>query len=189
MSGTVIKFYYVHVLSKTVSSQMQHLQHNFKVNYWFNIKLCEDIQISKRIYQKTNLQTKFIVKCPALGPKECVYFGVIHFFWKLKNEKWNSVFDHSSFYFSFSFSWEKNNVIFLHCNRNTRPNKIEADDSNCTGIYCIFIFGLVSFPLWVQKKNENWPQIFIFHFSEKKKNSTQIFFFYFSVFRKNKNWT
>ena len=33
MSGTVIKFHYVHVLSKTVSSQMQHLQHNFKVNY------------------------------------------------------------------------------------------------------------------------------------------------------------
>ena len=149
---------------------MQHFQHNFKVNYWFNIKLCEDIQISKRIYQKTNLQTKFIVKCPASGPKECVYFGVIHFFWKLKNEKWNSVFDHSSFYFSFSFSWEKNNVIFLHCNRNTRPNKIEADDSNCTVIYCIFISGLVSFPLWVQKKNENWPQIFIFLFSEKKKN-------------------
>ena len=49
MSGTVIKFHYVHVLSKTVSSQMQHLQHNFKVNYWFNIKLCEDIRISKRI--------------------------------------------------------------------------------------------------------------------------------------------
>ena len=69
MSGTVIKFHYVHVLSNTVSSQMQHLQHNFKVNYWFNIKLCEDIQISKRIYQKTNLQTKFIVKCSALGPK------------------------------------------------------------------------------------------------------------------------
>ena len=43
MSGTVIKFPYVHVLSKTVSSQMQHLQHNFKVNYWFNtFKLCED---------------------------------------------------------------------------------------------------------------------------------------------------
>ena len=56
MSGTVIKFHYVHVLSKTVSSQMQHLQHNFKVDYWFNIKLCEDIRISKRIYQKTNLQ-------------------------------------------------------------------------------------------------------------------------------------
>ena len=50
MSGTVIKFHYVHVLSKTVSSQMQHLQHNFKVNYWFNIKLCEEIRISKRIY-------------------------------------------------------------------------------------------------------------------------------------------
>ena len=56
MSGTVIKFHYVHVLSNTVSSQMQHLQHNFKVNYWFNIKLCEEIRISKRIYQKTNLQ-------------------------------------------------------------------------------------------------------------------------------------
>ena len=48
MSGTVIKFHYVNVLSKG-SSQMQHLQHNFKVNYWFNIKLCEDIRISKRI--------------------------------------------------------------------------------------------------------------------------------------------
>ena len=48
---------------------MQHFQHNFKVNYWFNIKLCEDIQISKWVYQKTNLQTKFIAKCSALGPK------------------------------------------------------------------------------------------------------------------------
>ena len=56
MSSTVIKFHYVHVLSKTVSSQMQHLQHNFKVNYWFNIKLCEDIRISKQISYKTNLQ-------------------------------------------------------------------------------------------------------------------------------------
>ena len=168
---------------------MQHFQHNFKVNYWFNIKLCEDIQISKRIYQKTNLQTKFIVKCPALGPKECVYFGVIHFFWKLKNEKWNSVFDHSSFYFSFSFSWEKNNVIFLHCNRNTRPNKIEADDSNCTGIYCIFIFGLVHFRYESRKKMKIDHSFSFFIFLKKKKNSTQIFFFYFSVFRKNKNWT
>ena len=48
---------------------MQHLQHNFKVNYWFNIKLCEDIQISKRIDKETNLQTKFIIKCSASGPK------------------------------------------------------------------------------------------------------------------------
>ena len=49
MSGIVIKFHYVHVLSIKVSF-MQHLQHNFKVNYWFNIKLCEDIRISKPIY-------------------------------------------------------------------------------------------------------------------------------------------
>ena len=48
---------------------MQHLQHNFKVNYWFNIKLCEDIRISKRIDKETNLQTKFIIKCSASGPK------------------------------------------------------------------------------------------------------------------------
>ena len=48
---------------------MQHLQHNFKVNYWFNIKLWEDILISKQIYKKTNLQTKFIIKCSVLGPK------------------------------------------------------------------------------------------------------------------------
>ena len=48
---------------------MQHLQHNFKVNYWFNIKLWEDFRISKQIYKKTNLQTKFIIKCPASGPK------------------------------------------------------------------------------------------------------------------------
>ena len=48
---------------------MQHLQHNFKVNYWFNIKLCEDIRISKRIDKETNLQTKFIIKRSASGPK------------------------------------------------------------------------------------------------------------------------
>ena len=48
---------------------MQHLQHNFKVNYWFNIKLCEDIRISKPIDKETNLQTKFIIKCSASGPK------------------------------------------------------------------------------------------------------------------------
>ena len=84
----------------------------------------------------------------------------------------------------------KNNVIFLHCNRNTRPNKIEADDSNCTVIYCIFISGLVSFPLWVQKKkNENWPQIFIFHFSEKIKIWHRFSFFIFLCSEKNKNCT
>ena len=94
-------------------------------------------------------------------------------------------FFHSSFYSSFSFSWEKNNVIFLHCNRNTGPNKIEADDSNCTGIYCIFISGLVSFPWWAQKKkNENWPQIFIFHFFEKNKIWHRFSFLLIFMFRK-----
>ena len=47
ISDAVIKFHYV---NKSFSSQVQHLQHNFKVNYWFNIELCENIQISKRIY-------------------------------------------------------------------------------------------------------------------------------------------
>ena len=74
------------------------------------------------------------------------------------------------FHSSFSFSWEKNNVIFLHCNGNTRPNKIEADDSNCTGTYSIFSFISVMSP---EKKNENWPQsFFIFLCSEKIKNWT-----------------
>ena len=93
-------------------------------------------------------------------------------------------FFHSSFYFSFSFSWEKNNVIFLHCNRNTRPNKIEADDSNCTVIYCIFISGLVSFPLWVQKKK--WKLTTDFHFSEKIKFDTDFLFSFFYVQKKIK---
>ena len=91
-------------------------------------------------------------------------------------------FFHSSFYFSFSFSWEKNNVIFLHCKRNTGPNKIEADDSNCTVIYCLFISGLVSFPLWVQKKTMKIDHRFSFFW--KKLNLTRIFFFRFSMFRK-----
>ena len=95
-------------------------------------------------------------------------------------------FFHSSFYSSFSFSWEKNNVIFLHCNRNTRLNKIEADDSNCTGIYCIFISWLVWFPLWVHRKNENWRQIFIFHFSEKNKIWHRFSFLFFYVQKKIK---
>ena len=68
ISDTVVKFHYVHVKPQSVSSQMQHLQHNFKVNFWFNIKLCEDVQISKQVYEKTNLQTKFIVKSSASGP-------------------------------------------------------------------------------------------------------------------------
>ena len=85
-------------------------------------------------------------------------------------------FFHSSFYSSFSLSWEKNNVIFLHCNKNTRPNKIEADDSNCTVIYCIFISGLVSFPLWVQKKK--WKLTTDFHFS----------FLYLGILQIQENW-
>ena len=95
-------------------------------------------------------------------------------------------FFHSSFYSSFSFFWEKNNVIFLHCNRNTRLNKIEADDSNCTGIYCIFISWLVWFLLWVHRKNENWRQIFIFHFSEKNKIWHRFSFLFFYVQKKIK---
>ena len=93
-------------------------------------------------------------------------------------------FFHSSFHSSFSFSWEKNNVIFLHCNRNTRLHKIEADDSNCRGIYCIFISWLVWFPLWVHRKNENWRQIFIFHFSEKNKIWHRFSFLVFYVQKK-----
>ena len=50
-------------------SSLSHLQRNFKVNYWVNVELFADIWISKRIYQKTNLQTKFIVECSASGPK------------------------------------------------------------------------------------------------------------------------
>ena len=95
-------------------------------------------------------------------------------------------FFHSSFYSSFSLSWEKNNVIFLHCNRNTRLNKIEADDSNCTGIYCIFISWLVWFPLWVHRKHENWRQIFIFHFSEKNKIWHRFSFLFFYAQKKIK---
>ena len=95
-------------------------------------------------------------------------------------------FFHSSFYSSFSFSWEKDNVIFLDCNRNTRLNKIEANDSNCTGIYCIFISWLVWFPLWVHRKNENWRQIFIFHFSEKNKIWHRFSFLFFYVQKKIK---
>ena len=118
-------------------------------------------------------------------------------------------FFHSSFYSSFSFSWEKNNVIFLHCNRNTRLNKIEADDSNCTGIYCIFISWLVWFPLWVHRKNENWHRFsFLFFYVQKKikiehRFSFVIFhsliskkieiehrfsFFIFLCLEKNENW-
>ena len=99
-------------------------------------------------------------------------------------------FFHSSFYSSFSFSWGKNNVIFLHCNRNTRPNKIEADDSNCTVIYCIFISGLVSFPLWVQKKKMKIDHRFSFLiFLKKIKFDTDFIFLFFHVQKKNKNWT
>ena len=60
---------YTSCLLKSVLSQMQHLQHNFEVNYLFNMKLCEHIPISKQIYQKTNLQTKFIKKCSVSAPK------------------------------------------------------------------------------------------------------------------------
>ena len=96
-------------------------------------------------------------------------------------------FFHSSFYSSFSFSLEKNNVIFLHCNRNTRPNKIEADDSNCTVIYCIFISGLVSFPLWVQKKKMKIDHRFSFFiFLKKLKFDTDFLFSFFYVQKKIK---
>ena len=102
-------------------------------------------------------------------------------------------FFHSSFYSSFSFSWEKHNVIFLQCNRNTRPNKIEADDRNCTVIYCIFISGLVSFPLWVQKKKKEKKKIdhrfSFFHFSEKLKFDTGFLFSFFLCSEKNNNIT
>ena len=78
----------------------------------------------------------------------------------------------------------------LHCiaTETLDRTKIEADDSNCTVIYCIFISGLVSFPLWVQKKKkkENWPQIFIFHFSEKLKFDTGFLFSFFYVQKKIK---
>ena len=40
---------------------MQHLQHNFKVNYWFNIKLWEDIRISKWIYKKLTYKQSFLL--------------------------------------------------------------------------------------------------------------------------------
>ena len=94
-------------------------------------------------------------------------------------------FFHSPLYSFFSFTSEKNNAVFLHCNRNTRPNKIEADDSNCSAIYCISFFGLVSFPLWVQKKKKIDHRFSFFIFLKKKnQNLTQIFFFHFSMFRK-----
>ena len=88
-------------------------------------------------------------------------------------------FFHSPFYFSFSFSWEKNNVIFLHCKRNTVRSTVRS-----TVIYCIFISGLVSFPLWVQKKK--WKLTTDFHFSEKIKFDTDFLFSFFYVQKKIK---
>ena len=81
-------------------------------------------------------------------------------------------FFHSSFYSSFSFSWEKNNVIFLHCNGNTRPNKIKADDSNCTGTYSIFSFISVMSPEKKKMKIDHRFSFFSFLCSEKNKNWT-----------------
>ena len=105
-----------------------------------------------------------------------IIFGMTYSKYLSQSLLYHRHFFHSSFYSSFSFSWEKNNVIFLHCNKNTRPNKIEADDSNCTVIYCIFISGLVSFPLWVQKKK--WKLTTDFHFS----------FFYLGILQIQENW-
>ena len=68
---TVIKFHQVHVWSKSVLSHMQHLQHNLKSNLTIDLTLNYEkiFEFQNRSTKKTNLQTKFIVKCSASVPK------------------------------------------------------------------------------------------------------------------------
>ena len=97
-------------------------------------------------------------------------------------------FFHSSFYSSFSFSWEKNNVTFLHCNRNTRPNQDRSWWNQLHGnlLYLYFRVSFISVmsPEKKKRKKENWPQIFIFSFFWKIKIWHRFSFFIFSMFRK-----
>ena len=68
---TVIKFHQVHIWSKSVLSQMQHLQHNLKLKLTIDLTLNYEkiFEFQNGSTKKTNLQIKFIVKCSASVPK------------------------------------------------------------------------------------------------------------------------
>ena len=102
-------------------------------------------------------------------------------------------FFHSSFYSSFSFSWEKNNVTFLHCNRNTRPNQDRSWWNQLHGnlLYLYFRVSFISVmsPEKKKEKKKIDHRFSFFHFSEKLKFDTGFLFSFFLCSEKNNNIT
>ena len=88
------------------------------------------------------------------------------------------LFFHSSFYYSF-----ENNIIFFHCNRNTRTRwqMTAISRESVVSWLAVFLDFRVSFISVL--KTENWPQIFIFHFSMfRNKIKSKVDFHFFLIF-------
>ena len=85
------------------------------------------------------------------------------------------LFFHSSFYYSF-----ENNIIFFHCNRNTRTRwqMTAISRQSVVSWLVVFLYFRVSFiSVLKKKKKENWS--FFYVQKQNKIESRFSFFFYF----------
>ena len=110
-----------------------------------------------------------------------IIFGMTYSKHLCQSLRCHLLFFHSSFYYSF-----ENNIIFFHCNRNTRTRwQMTAISRESVVLWLVvFLYFRVSFiSVLSKKKTENWPQIFIFHFSMiRNKIKSKVDFHCFLIF-------
>ena len=89
-----------------------------------------------------------------------IIFGMTYSKHLCQSLRCHLLFFHSSFYYSF-----ENNIIFFHCNRNTRTRWQQFRGNLLYRDWLFFFISvLVSFSFWVKKKKtENWPHSFALH--------------------------
>ena len=111
-----------------------------------------------------------------------IIFGMTYSKHLCQSFRCHLLFFQSSFYYSF-----ENNIIFFHCNRNTRTRwqMTAISRESVVSWLVVFLYFRVSFisVLSKKKKTENWPQIFIFHFSMfRNKIKWKVDFHFFLIF-------
>ena len=99
-----------------------------------------------------------------------IIFGMTYSKHLCQSFRCHLLFFHSSFYYSF-----ENNIIFFHCNRNTRTRwqMTAISRESVVSWLVVFLYFRVSFiSVLSAEKNENWPQIFHFCMFRKNENRT-----------------
>ena len=116
-----------------------------------------------------------------------IIFGMTYSKHLCQSLRWHLLFFHSSFYYSF-----ENNIIFFHCNRNTRTRwqMTAISRESVVSWLVVFLYFRVSFISVLSKKKKNRKLTTDFHFSMfrnkiKSKVDFPFFFNFYFLIPKN----